>query len=134
MIEVWATDLDAGSFDNCGDVILSFSPDVNDINVIYTCDDLGQNAVQLWVTDIYGNQDYCETFIVVQDNLNFCSGVPVVIAGEVSTEDAEAVEGVTVEMNGGLLTGSNRPGWPVRLQCDSRQRLHGDPDAGRRCG
>ncbi|MBK7336401.1 MAG: HYR domain-containing protein [Saprospirales bacterium] len=104
MIEVWATDLDAGSFDNCGDVILSFSPDVNDINVIYTCDDLGQNAVQLWVTDIYGNQDYCETFIVVQDNLNFCSGVPVVIAGEVSTEDAEAVEGVTVEMNGGLLT------------------------------
>ncbi|MBK7337305.1 MAG: HYR domain-containing protein [Saprospirales bacterium] len=104
MIEVWASDLDAGSFDNCGPVILSFSQDTNDISVTYTCAEIGQQVVTLWVTDIYGNQDFCETFVVVQDNLNFCDGVPIVIAGEVATEEAETVEGVTVEMNGGLLT------------------------------
>ncbi|MBK6904356.1 MAG: HYR domain-containing protein [Saprospirales bacterium] len=105
MIEVWASDLDAGSFDNCGPVQLSFSPDVNDISVIYTCDQLGQQVVQLWVTDIYGNQDYCETFVVVQDNLNHCAGgVPVVVSGDISTEDSEAVEGVNVQVNGGLFT------------------------------
>jgi hypothetical protein len=104
MVEVWASDFDEGSFDNCGDVVFSFSPDVNDQSTIYTCDDLGQQTVTVWVTDIYGNQDFCETFIVIQDNMGFCSGVPVVIAGEIATEDADMVEGVTVEMNGGLLT------------------------------
>ncbi|MCB9284039.1 MAG: HYR domain-containing protein, partial [Lewinellaceae bacterium] len=105
MVTVNASDFDEGSFDNCGPIAyFSFSPDTTDNTVIYTCDDLGQQPVQMWVTDIYGNQDYCETFIVVQDNMNFCDGVPIVIAGEVATEEAEPVEGVTVEMNGGLLT------------------------------
>jgi hypothetical protein len=72
MIEVWASDLNLGSFDNCpGDLIFSFSPDVNDDNVLYTCDDLGQQPVEIWVTDAAGNQDFCETFIVVQDNMGF---------------------------------------------------------------
>jgi hypothetical protein len=104
MVEVWASDFDEGSFDNCGPVQFSFSQDTSDTNVIYTCDDLGQQTVTIWVTDIYGNQDFCETFIVVQDNMNFCDGIPIVIAGEIATEDAEMVEGVSVEMNGGLLT------------------------------
>jgi hypothetical protein len=57
------------------------------------------------VTDIYGNQDFCETFLFVQDNMGFCGGgTPIVIAGEVATEEQAPVEGVTVEMNGGLLT------------------------------
>ncbi|MBK8492613.1 MAG: T9SS type A sorting domain-containing protein [Saprospirales bacterium] len=105
MVEVWASDFDEGSFDNCGPIAyFSFSPDTTDVSTIYTCDDLGQQPVEVWVTDIYGNQDFCETFIVIQDNMNFCDGVPIVIAGEIATEGTDPVEGVTVEMNGGLLT------------------------------
>ncbi|MBK6620369.1 MAG: T9SS type A sorting domain-containing protein [Saprospirales bacterium] len=102
MIEIWAEDFDAGSFDNCGPVQLSLSPDVNDISAIFTCDELGQNPIQLWVTDIYGNQDYCETFVVVQDNLFSCNSVT--IAGAIATEEEEGVEGVDVQVNGGLFS------------------------------
>jgi hypothetical protein len=104
MIEVWASDLDLGSFDNCpGDLIFSFSPDTDDQAVTYTCDDLGQQAVEIWVTDAAGNQDFCETFITVQDNMNFCDGNQTVatIAGLIATEDDEPVEMVMVDVNGG---------------------------------
>jgi hypothetical protein len=72
--------------------------------VTFTCDDLGPQTLEIWVTDIYGNQDFCVTFLEVQDNMGFCNGgVPVVIAGAVATEGAEGVEGVNVEVNGGLF-------------------------------
>jgi hypothetical protein len=104
MIQVWASDLNLGSFDNCpGPLKFSFSPNVNDIGVIYTCDDLGQNPVEIWVTDVAGNQDFCETFIVVQDNMGFCSSSPVV-AGIIATEEDETVQDVTVDVNGGLFS------------------------------
>jgi hypothetical protein len=104
MVDIWAVDFDAGSFDNCpGDLKLSFSPDVNDIQRIYTCDDLGNNTIQLWVTDAAGNQDFCETFVQVQDNMNACGGTPLTVAGLIATEEDEAVEGVDVEVNAGLM-------------------------------
>ncbi|MBK6902393.1 MAG: T9SS type A sorting domain-containing protein [Saprospirales bacterium] len=104
MVEAWASDFDAGSFDNCGPVQLSFSPDVLDINQIYTCDDLGQQVVTLWITDESGNQDYCETFLIVQDNLNSCNNATVAIGGNISTEESEPVDGVAVEVNGGTFS------------------------------
>ncbi|MBR9920155.1 MAG: T9SS type A sorting domain-containing protein [Bacteroidetes bacterium] len=103
MIEVWASDLNLGSFDNCpGDLIYSFSPDVTDLGVVYTCDDLGQQAVEIWVTDAAGNQDFCETFIVVQDNMDFCGGSPVAVAGLITTEMDDPVQDVMVDVNSGL--------------------------------
>ncbi|MBK7410672.1 MAG: hypothetical protein IPJ40_23035 [Saprospirales bacterium] len=106
MVEVWADAFDEGSFDNCGPITsFSFSPDVTDLTHIFTCDDLGQQPVQIWVTDIYGNQDYCETFIVIQDNMGFCGGgVPAVVAGAVATETEAGVQGVNVEVNGGIFS------------------------------
>lgn len=99
MVDVWASDLNAGSFDNCpGTLKLSFSSDVNDIGNTYTCDDIGTQPVQLWVTDASGNQDYCNTFIIIQDNMNACSGNPL-IAGVISSEDDLGIEGVTVNIN-----------------------------------
>lgn len=99
MVDVWASDLNAGSFDNCpGTMKLSFSPDVNDIGNTYTCADVGQQTVQLWVTDVAGNQDYCETFVIVQDNMSACASSPLV-AGTISTEDNLGVENVSVNIN-----------------------------------
>ena len=102
MVEVWASDFDAGSFDNCDDNLeLSLSADVNDKSRTYTCDDLGQQIVQLWVTDDAGNQDYCETFIIIQANMGQCdtSGTPI-IAGVIETEGAEPVADVDVQLSG----------------------------------
>jgi hypothetical protein len=105
MIDIWAVDFDAGSFDNCpGDLQLSFSADVNDDQRIYTCDDLGENVIQLWVTDAEGNQDFCETFVEVQDNLGHCDTTNmIVVAGAIETEQGDGVQDVEVEVNGGLF-------------------------------
>ncbi len=101
MIEVWASDFNLGSFDNCpGDLEYSFSANVNNKNRTFTCDEVGSNLVEMWVTDAAGNQDYCVVEIVVQDNMDVCPGGDPLIAGVVETEDAEGVSGVEVEING----------------------------------
>lgn len=99
MVDTWATDFDAGSFDNCpGALKLSFSANVNDIGNTYTCDDLGQNVVQIWVTDAAGNQDYCETFVIIQANMGQCDDDPLV-AGVIANESNVGVENVSVNVN-----------------------------------
>ncbi len=70
MAEIWAKDLDRGSFHTCGFKPLrySFSKDTNDKGRVFTCKDLGRNDVEVWVTDPSGNQSFCKTFIEVQNN------------------------------------------------------------------
>lgn len=103
-ITIWASDFDAGSFDNCtaaGNLTLSFSANVADVSRTYYCEDLGQQAVQIWVTDEAGNQDYCETFIEIQDNFNVCEGTGgPLVAGKIQTEQTESVAGVEVQLSG----------------------------------
>ncbi|MBK9014610.1 MAG: proprotein convertase P-domain-containing protein [Saprospiraceae bacterium] len=99
MVDIWASDFDAGSFDNCpGALKLSFSANVNDIGNTYTCDDLGQQPVQIWVTDAAGNQDYCETFVIIQANMGQCDDDPLV-AGTIANEGNLGVENVSVNIN-----------------------------------
>ncbi|MBI1227857.1 MAG: HYR domain-containing protein [Bacteroidetes bacterium] len=102
MVTTWATDFDAGSYDNCGPVILSFSPNINDISATFDCDDLGQQPIELWVTDASGNQDHCSTFLVVQDNMNACGGnTPLVagVGGAITNEMGFNVQSVHVNLN-----------------------------------
>ena len=70
MVEIWAKDLDKGSTASCNGGMLqySFSSDVNDTNKTFTCDDVGDNQVQMWVTDSNGAQSYCVVTISVQNN------------------------------------------------------------------
>ncbi len=123
MIETWASDFNAGSFDNCqGTLQFSFSSDVNNTNAIFDCDDIGQNPIQMWVTDASGNQDFCQTFLVVQDNMGVCNGPLIAsVGGAVANEQGFDVEAVTVTINDGIsqpsITGSNGnfsfPGVPL---------------------
>ncbi len=107
--------LDSSTSDNCSDdadLQISFSPDVTDVSHIYTCDDLGQNVVQIWVTDEAGNADYCETFVTIQDNMGACTGVPLIaINGRIANESNLGLEDAQVELNGNLtsntMTGTN---------------------------
>ncbi|MEM1119007.1 MAG: T9SS type A sorting domain-containing protein [Bacteroidota bacterium] len=113
MVEIWAVDLDLGSFDNCDgcaddDVRLSFSSDVNDDVRVFTCATLGTQQVELWVTDRAGNQDFCRTFVMVQDNQNGCSGAAApggmaAVTGKVANTNGELIESVTVSVNGSAV-------------------------------
>ena len=102
LITIWASDFDAGSFDNCaGDLTFSFSADTADISRTYYCElDQGIQPIELWVTDAAGNQDFCTTFVDLQDNLGVCDDL-VVVSGHIYTEENEMVAQVRVEVNGG---------------------------------
>jgi hypothetical protein len=70
MVEIWAKDLDLGSTASCngGSLKFSFSSDIHDTFKTFTCADVGENQVQMWVTDHDGNQSYCVVTIDVQNN------------------------------------------------------------------
>lgn len=80
MIQIWASDFDYGSFDNCTtpeDLIFSFSQDIHDTSRTIDCDDIDNGVAQeftfeMWVTDEHGNQERCEVTFIVQDNGDAC--------------------------------------------------------------
>ncbi len=81
MVEVWASDFDLGSFDNCTpkeDLIISFSSNTNDLSRIFSCEMIPNGIsqaiqVEMWVTDEQGNQDFCSISLILQDsNADVC--------------------------------------------------------------
>ena len=95
---------DNKSYHPCGyDFVLSFSADVEDTLRTFTCDDLGEQTIQLWVTDSHGNTAYCETTVDIQDNDSLCPPTgPLVssVSGRIVREDNKAIEEVGVELVG----------------------------------
>ena len=69
------------------------------ISVTYDCTDLGQQPVQLWSRDQQGNADFCETYVIVQDNQNNCSNSSVTVAGALKTEQQAGLEGAGIELS-----------------------------------
>lgn len=98
-VKVFASELNDNSFDNCpGALNFSFSADESDVSRDYSCDDLGLNTIELWVTDIAGNQGFCSTSIAIVDQFGDCSGTPV-FTGNIETEDGEGVKNIVVEIS-----------------------------------
>jgi hypothetical protein len=60
-ISAW--DLDGGSYDNCEIDYGSFYTDQE----IFTCDNLGENWINLYAADIYGNWGECTALVYVED-------------------------------------------------------------------
>ncbi len=100
--------LDPSSSDNCSDfsdLQASFSPDVTNTTIIFTCDDLGINPVDIWLTDEDGNADFCQTFIEIQDNMGACTGVPLIaISGRIANEGNQGLANVDVDLNGNVIS------------------------------
>ncbi|MCB0525024.1 MAG: HYR domain-containing protein, partial [Saprospiraceae bacterium] len=123
MITLWASDFLQYSDDNCtpGNLIkfgirksgtgTGFPVDAqgNPItSVTFDCTELGTQPVELWAIDLAGNADYCETTVLVQDNIGSCGSNPgVVVSGALKTEMQQGVEEAEV-----LLTGSPGNGAP----------------------
>ncbi len=112
-VELWASDFNAGSFDNCSDVQVSFTQDVNTINRTYTCDSIGTRPVYLWITDAAGNQDVCLTTVLIESVDNVCGEANPSIAGYIEREDGEGVllSEVMISGNGSNMDMSNDIGF-----------------------
>ena len=119
-IQVWATDLDQGSFDNCTDQskldLRIWHENVGDVPtdlagvqalpkvITLGCLEVGTQSVQIYAIDEEGNWDYVETYVLVQDNMNACdnnepNGMSVV-AGTIMNGFSQEVEFVRVAVNG----------------------------------
>lgn len=104
MVEIWAKDVNVGSYHPCNNRPLqfSFSSDVTDMFRVFTCEDVGYNTVQMWVTDHTGKQSYCLVNVHVQNNaanIPDCEpdiGVKYVLAGTIFTEEEEPLRDVII--------------------------------------
>lgn len=104
MVEVWAKDLNIGSYHPCNNSALkfSFSADVNDDVRVFSCDEAGYNTVEMWITDNKGNQSYCLVNIFVQNNAgNIPNCVPDIgarymVYGRIEDQNSEPLEDVIV--------------------------------------
>ncbi len=87
MIDIWDTDMFQYTTDNCTPSnrlktaickkCTSFPVDAqgNPVKeILFTCNDVGTQIVRIWSQDAAGNSDYCETYILVQDNAGHCTG------------------------------------------------------------
>lgn len=116
MITVFASDFLLHAEDNCtpdddllfalrkcGDGGTGFPLDDNgnpNISLTFNCDELGTQCVELWAMDAYGNADYCETYLIVQDNAGNCGGTSATVAGLLKTEMNAGLEETDVELAG----------------------------------
>jgi hypothetical protein len=116
MIQLWATDFLQYTEDNCTPsnqlkigirkcgTGTGFPVDANGnpiTNVTFTCAETGTQCVELWSMDAAGNADYCETYVIVQDNLGNCPTADKInVKGALKTELAEGVEEGMVSVTG----------------------------------
>jgi len=117
MIQLWASDFLQYTEDNCtpadqlkiairksSDATPGFPVDAqgNPItNVTFTCGELGTQLVKLWSIDKAGNADFCETYVIVQDNNGNCPIENAAkVAGAIATEIANGVEESNVSIAG----------------------------------
>ncbi len=124
MVEIWAKDFDNGSSHPCGYPVLhSFAPITLDaqkrpvlvMSRTFTCLNRGINNLNVYVGVITPTgelvQDYCSTFITIQDNNGVCpqSGNKFVVQGSLMTESNDGVKNVDVSLVGSemnMMTGT----------------------------
>ncbi len=117
MGEIWASDFNAGSFDNCTaseDLIITATNGEDDYdnstpNLDLNCSDVfptNINQIYVYFEDEAGNVDYCLTTLIVESVSNICAApaTEANIAGVIHTEAGEGVEMTTVEINSGAMS------------------------------
>lgn len=124
-VTIWASDLNFGSKDNCtpdSRLRFSFSSNPNDASRTYTCSQIPNGVsetfnVRIYVTDEAGNQDYCDTKVIIQDGLgNACpdniggGGTTGNLAGIIFNEANSKVENAMVTLNANM---ANMPKYNV---------------------
>ena len=115
---IWANDFIVSPSPDCtGPIKYSINrvddpANVDSTGIVLTCADTGTLVVEIWAYDGAGNSDFCETYILVQDNMDLCGpdSLTVGAAGAISTEENLGVENVEVSLSGQsdqtMMTGS----------------------------
>ncbi len=117
MAEIWASDFVKEAKHPCGyNVVLSFAQVTKGSNgsliivpnLIFDCDDLGQQEVTVWIAALTPAGDIVQTsittFIEIQDNNNVCgNGRKAVVSGTIATEANQTVENAAVDLVGSEL-------------------------------
>ncbi len=114
MVETWASDISVNDFSQCPDYQLGLWHESMPMkqpttlaevralptNLVFTCATLGNQEVQLYITDPEGNWNFCETYINVQDNNKGCvatqstDATNALLGGQVNTWKGDAVQEV----------------------------------------
>ena len=122
MVQIWASDLDQASFDNCTDQSdLDFriwadfmgAEPTDLLGVLnlgrvatFNCFQLGNNNVNIYAIDEEGNWDFAKTFVLVQDNMDACGSLEPesggMVAGQITNPSGETVEDVEISITGGM--------------------------------
>lgn len=69
MVEIWAKDFDHKSEDRCGaDINFSFSRDELVMNKTFTCAELGENELKIYLSNGTGRVSYCVVNLTIQNN------------------------------------------------------------------
>ena len=121
MLELWASDFDAGSFDNCtpqASLNLTASVGVDNFatstaNIDFTCANEGIQEVFLYIQDQAGNVDYCLTTINIESVQNVCNdgeNESPEIAGALHTENNAAINGAMIEVNNEGMVSTDETG------------------------
>ena len=116
MIKVFISDFILGAQDNCtpeDQLIFGIRRSSDGVNLpidanglpitslTFNCgNDLGNQPVELWVQDLAGNADFCETVIQIQDNQGICGNTNATVAGVLKTEAGNGLEECDVELSG----------------------------------
>ncbi|MEM6319684.1 MAG: T9SS type A sorting domain-containing protein [Bacteroidota bacterium] len=114
-IEIWASDVDLGSFDNCTpkdllrlrlwhaslgeppaniDQVLALPS-----NITFDCQYVGSQIVRLYVIDKERQYSFCTSVVDVQDNMNVCKPVGAqnaFVSGSIQTTDNQMMNNVQV--------------------------------------
>ena len=119
MVETWASDISVNDYSSCPEYRLGIWHESMPMkqpttleevkalptNLVLTCQTLGNQDVQLYVTDPEGNWNFCQTYINVQDNNMGCvetqtsDPTTALLGGQVNTWKGDAVEEVLLSAN-----------------------------------
>ena len=118
---IWASDFIASPITDCSEPIkysmnrVGETPDMDATGIVLTCDDPATLIVEIYAWDsaynpyavqpdgtVGGpNYDFCETYVLVQDNMfDLCGGGGALVSGTIATEEDALVEGVEVGLSG----------------------------------
>jgi hypothetical protein len=111
MITLFVTDFLQYTSDNCtpaGQIRIGIRKantgtgfPLNSNAVTFDCNEIGQQFVEIWAVDAYGNADYCTTYVIVQDNIGACTPAGPVV-GSVSTDKFQPLAGARIQLKSNL--------------------------------
>ena len=101
-IEIWAKDFNLNSEDNCTPKDrLQYFFKVNNTyqtSMKLTCANIGQNTIKVYVVDEYGNEDYCEVTLVLQDPNKVCGTTNLASDGHIRSTTGILMPEVSVKL------------------------------------